>query len=218
MVPDEIKKVFEVLNSVPSGVSSSKQPKNIKKGIGKKGDEGNPKSPTKPRPGGGTNKPGNNGGVKTKCNTPPGQATRRLDAQKSTIRFQSCDKNSVKKTTEMIVTSLAYAPNAVPTQNKVKYDAAWGQAFYHYSSAISVNPQWGTITCPQEAATTRYRLDAKATATWSSQHRDKGWKDVSHRNRKGRCDRDEYPPANLVGPNDQAYLRSGLHAKGQLVR
>ncbi|KAL1610146.1 hypothetical protein SLS60_001811 [Paraconiothyrium brasiliense] len=213
LVPDDIKKVFDVLNSIPSGVSSFKTPKKIKKGSGKKGDDGNPKAPTKPRPGGGTSKPRpKNGGVKKKCNVPSRSSTMRLGAQKKTIRYQSCDKNNVKKTSELIVTSLTYAANARPTQNVKDCKAAWGQACYHCSSAIRVNPQWATITCPQEAATTAHRQHAKATATWSSQHRGKGWQKAMYR-QEAKYDRDEYPPANLMGPHDQAFVQAGWMRK-----
>jgi hypothetical protein len=85
-----------------------------------------------------------------------------------------------------------------------------------------VNPQWSTLTCPQEAATTAWRLDGPATAVWSNQHNGKGWQDPARRsppvNKAGGCGRDEYPPAYLMNSKDPAYINSGKNAQGQLVR
>ncbi|KAF5542204.1 glycoside hydrolase family 18 [Fusarium phyllophilum] len=50
LVPDEINQIFDLLSTIPSGRTSFKPPKKIKKGSGKKGDEGNPRAPAKPRP------------------------------------------------------------------------------------------------------------------------------------------------------------------------
>ncbi|KID97061.1 glycoside hydrolase family 18 protein, partial [Metarhizium majus ARSEF 297] len=62
-VPNDIKKAFEILNAVTDGVSGFKPPKKIKKGSGKKGDDGNPTNQQKPRTlnndGGGGNGGGN---------------------------------------------------------------------------------------------------------------------------------------------------------------
>jgi hypothetical protein len=104
MVPDDIKKVFDVLNSIPSGISSFKEPKNLKKGSGKKGDDGNPRAPTKPRPGGGTTKPTGNNGVKKKCNIKAGTSkTRRLGGKKNTLRLEWCDSKDTTQTSEVSV-------------------------------------------------------------------------------------------------------------------
>ncbi|KAK2599166.1 hypothetical protein QQS21_005356 [Conoideocrella luteorostrata] len=232
LVPDDIKKVFNILNTVADGVSSFKPPKNIKKGSGKKGDDGNPRSPTKPRPNtGGSGKPGNgkpggggkpgNGGIpnrKKKCFIPPGKSTQRLGGG-HTLRMLSCDKASKTQTTEMVITSVKYA-KAVPTQITAHCEARWNQACYHYRSAISVNTQWETLTCPQEAATVTFRKNAKATGKWLSEHSGKGWKKASEKDRawQAPCDMDEYPPANLLGLNDPARTNAGLNKKSQRVR
>ncbi|KAK2043887.1 hypothetical protein LZ31DRAFT_542332 [Colletotrichum somersetense] len=69
----------------------------------------------------------------------------------------------------------------------------------------------------QAAATTTYRQDASATATWSSQHRGSGW--IYKNNRQWpRCDRDEYPPAYLLDENNPAFVNLGVDRTGQLVR
>jgi hypothetical protein len=43
------------------------------------------------------------------------------------------------------------------------------------------------------------------------------WKNDQHRNAL-RCDMDEYPPAYLLTPRDQAYVLAGKHRDGQMVR
>jgi hypothetical protein len=71
LVPDEIKKVFDILNSLPDGVSSFRVPKNIPKGSGRKGDSGNPHDQSTPRAPGQI--PG--GGFKPKCRVPVSKQT-----------------------------------------------------------------------------------------------------------------------------------------------
>ncbi|KAI8680787.1 hypothetical protein LRP88_04437 [Fusarium phalaenopsidis] len=44
LVPAEIKQAFDILSFAPKDKSSYKEPTNIKKHSGKKGDEGNPRS------------------------------------------------------------------------------------------------------------------------------------------------------------------------------
>jgi hypothetical protein len=44
LVPEDFKKLFDTLSTLADGVSSFKTPKNLKKGSGKKGDEGVRKS------------------------------------------------------------------------------------------------------------------------------------------------------------------------------
>lgn len=215
LVPEDIKRIFNILSTVAGGVSSFRPPKKIKKGSGKKGDDGNPTDRAKPRPGGG----GSGGGVnkpKKKCRVPPSKSTKRMGAARNTIRMQSCvgDKTMMN---EMIITSLAFDNNAEALQVKKKCAKEHSQACFHYSSAIRVNPQWATLTCDAEAATTKHRENAKATKVWSDQHSGKGWYDPAHRVSK-QCDRDEYPPAYLLHKNHPAFINSGKNTKGQLIR
>jgi len=42
LVLDEVKEVFETFNSIADGISSFKPPRNIPRGLGQKGDDGNP--------------------------------------------------------------------------------------------------------------------------------------------------------------------------------
>ncbi|KAK4119810.1 hypothetical protein N657DRAFT_706293 [Parathielavia appendiculata] len=68
------------------------------------------------------------------------------------IRVLECVRDETR-TTEYIVTSLISVQGATPSQVKRKREAKYGQACYHYSSAIRVNNQWAALTCPPEAAT-----------------------------------------------------------------
>ncbi|KAJ2991695.1 hypothetical protein NUW58_g2206 [Xylaria curta] len=71
LVPDDIKKAFDILSNVADGVSSFKPPKNIRKGSGKKGDAANPVNLSKPkaRTGKGSNSTGSSSSStkKKKC-------------------------------------------------------------------------------------------------------------------------------------------------------
>jgi hypothetical protein len=165
LVPDELKKVFDTLNQVISGISY-KQPKNLKKGSGKKGHDGNPASKDrKPPPKAGVQKP-----KRKKCNVKKSQSTTRLGKAKNTLRIQSCS-GDVTRATDTIVVEATWGagvvPTAVPITRICDHNLA-PQACYHYSSAIDVNPQWKTLACPH--TTTRYRLDGSRTKTWQAQH------------------------------------------------
>ncbi|KAF2132617.1 carbohydrate-binding module family 24 protein [Dothidotthia symphoricarpi CBS 119687] len=218
LVPDEIKKVFDILNSITDGVSSFKKPKDDKgKGSGKKGDEANPTDRSKPK--GGTGKgPNGTGGssTKKKCNIRPGEDLKRMGAAKNTLRSQKCVADKTQKN-DMIVTSLSYKAN--PTQLPIIKNCAreHTQACYHYSSVIRGNPAWQTLTCPPEAAATAHEMRRLAPTSWSNQHDGTGWQDEQYR-REEFCDRDEYPPLYLLGPQSPAYLNSGQNVNGQLIR
>lgn len=228
LVPDDIKQAFEILNAVSDGVSGFKPPKKIKKGSGKKGDDGNPTNQQKPRTlnsggggGGGGNgggNKGNNKNTKTKpCKIRKGYSTRRLGRYKNTVQFQSCVQDKTM-TDNLIITSAHYHVNAKPTDVVKVCSEKHTQACYHYSSAIRVSPQWATITCPPEAAKPNWRQHGKATSTWSIQHDGTGWKDIAHRE-EAQCDRDEYPPAYLMNEQDDAYKWGGMpQGNGQLIR
>ena len=141
LVPDEIKKVFEVASQVVDGVSSFKKPKNLPKGSGRRGDEGNPTDRSKPRnpsSGSGGGSGGGSGSTKPKCNVPLAKKTQRMGGGKNTVRLMDCVRD-VTKTTEMVITSIIYAPNAQATQIGKPCSKQWSQACYHYSSAISAS-------------------------------------------------------------------------------
>jgi hypothetical protein len=234
LVPDDVKKAFGILNTALDGVSSFNRKKTkVKQGSGKKGDKGNPKPGDRAKPKNRVDEcplqlaakgpPGSKilgvamppcpkkPAPKRKCKVPPRQATRRLNG--NTMRTRSCSGDHTI-TNEIVITSVVYAPNANPIKVAVECKKKWGQACYHHSSAIRVNPQWATLTCPQEAATTAYRLEGVATDTWSAQHTGAGWVDDLTQH----CDRDEYPPANLLDEKSPAWYLGGKSPQGQLVR
>ncbi|KAF5573899.1 glycoside hydrolase family 18 [Fusarium pseudoanthophilum] len=191
LVPDDIKEVFDWLSAIPTGRSRFKPPKKIKKGSGKKGDAGNPRSAPGPqKPPTGTGSGSNPKPKKKKCKVSPKQATQRLGGGKNTLRLVGCDPNDVKTTTNLVVTTL--------------------------TSAQSNNPHWSTLDCPQAAATNSYRNDAAATATWNLEHKGSGWTDAA--NYKVACDRDEFPPAYLLAETDDAFTEAGKSRKGQRLR
>ncbi|KAF2972656.1 hypothetical protein GQX73_g874 [Xylaria multiplex] len=216
-VPDELKKIFDVLSGVPTGRTSFKTPKKIRKGSGRKGDNGNPTDRSRPRPGSGTG-PNGSGGVskKKRCRIPAGQSTTRLGRFKNTLRKQDCVSSTTRKV-DLVITSLEYAASATPMAVVKTCSQAFSQACFHYSSAIRVNPSWATLTCDEEAATTAHRLNGAATAGWSLQHNGAGWLDAANR-REPRCQRDEYPPAYLLYRRHPAFVNSGRDRTGQLVR
>lgn len=218
ILPDEVNKVFDILSQVSLDKSSYKQPKNIQKGSGRKGDKGNPKSPSKPRPTATRSGGGSSSGPSSTpaCKIKSGQSTTRLMGPKHTLRIQSCVADKTHRT-EWVVTSAIYDAN--PTTLTVKGDCAAqnSQACYHYSSVIRNRPIWSTLTCPPEAASTAYRNDGFATATWRSLHNGGLRKDDTDWTKEG-CQMDEYPPAYYMGPNDPAFLQGGKDITGQMIR
>ncbi|KAL6712340.1 hypothetical protein ACN47E_000217 [Coniothyrium glycines] len=219
LVPDEIKQIFDILNMIPDGVSSFKKPKDGKgKGSGKKGDDANPTDRSKPK--GGTGKgPNGTGGSskKKKCNIPAGMDLMRMGEAKNTLRSQSCVADKTQKR-DMVVTSLRYKTNPTPLPVIKHCDAAHTQACYHYSSVIRNNrAAWETITCPPEAAATSWEMPRRAPAAWSRQHDGANWQNEAYRQEEF-CDRDEYPPLYLLGPNSPAYVNAGQNTNGQMIR
>ena len=211
LVPDEVKEVFNILNSVTDGMSSFRKPKNIPKGSGRKGDSGNPHDQSTPRAPG-TVGGGGGGGNRPRCRIPASKKSQRLGGGKNILRVLECVRDKTN-TTEYHVTSLISAPGAVATQVQHGCKAAWTQACYHYSSAIRVNPQWATLTCPPEAATTAKGRDKDSPAlrTWNAEHSGAGWK-------MDDCDRDEFPAAYFLNDQMPEWTLGGQDARGQLVR
>lgn len=134
---------------------------------------------------------------------------------KNTLRVQSCVDNKTVKS-EIIVTSLTWTPGTPKTQMPLLCKKGWEQACYHYSSAIRVNPDWASLTCPLAAATTASsRIGASAVEAWSAQHTGKGWTDGLA---AAKCERDEFPPLYFLDLQDPIRLNSGMNSRGQLVR
>ncbi|KAG8626437.1 hypothetical protein KVT40_005382 [Elsinoe batatas] len=225
LVPDELRQVFDILSTVADGVTRFKAPPNLKKGSGRKGDAGNPNDRTKKRDesdrggnSGGNNNNNNNGVSKPqkKCKVPPGKGTTRMGGG-HTLRRQICKGETLHKT-DMIITTLDWPANAQPTAFGHECRDVWSQACWHYSSAVSVNPQWRTLDCPPGAATTKVasRIAAPATKVYSQQHNGKGW--TPKPDKQNNCQRDEWPPAYLLSTDLEAFTESGKSSKGQLVR
>lgn len=227
-MPDDLKKVFDILNTVADGASSFEKPAKIGRISGRKGDASNPIDRSKPRPGSGVNsgnpgKGGNGPKKQPNCVIRPGNEWSRDGPALNTLQSRSCDRQDRTTTDEWVVTSITYGPT--PTAIAAHCSEKWSQACYHYSSAIRVNPQWVTLTCPDAAATTAYRdtitninKSPMATNAYKSQHRGKGWL-LKRDGREGpKCDIDEYPPAYLLDKQHDAWKFSGIDNRGQLVR
>lgn len=228
LVPDEIKQVFDILSEVPGGRSSFRGLKNIKKGSGKKGDEGNPTDRSAPRPIGGKKKPpagGNNPKPsptpKPKCSVPKASQTQQLGILHNTLQLVECDSNNKTITTLMVSTTLTYAAKATPTGITKTCKELHTQACYHYSSANVNNPHWSTLICPQAAAIPSRNRGAnapvpQATATWQSEHIGR-WRQRSLRDEKS-CDMDEWPPAYLIEETSDTFKNAGIDRSGQRMR
>jgi hypothetical protein len=228
LVPDEFKQVFDILSMVPTGRSSYRTPKNIKKGSGKKGDDGNPTDRSAPRPIGGKKPPGGSNPKPTPtptptptpkpaCSIPKASETQQTGNAHNTLRLVSCDKNDNTVTTDMVVTTLTYAANARTTDIVRTCSDEHTQACYHYSSINSNNPHWSTLVCPSMAAKpSRVRENGKATATWKSEHT--GWIDEKSIRDTASCDKDEWPPAYLLDQTSDAIKQGGIDKRGQRMR
>ncbi|KAK4184949.1 hypothetical protein QBC35DRAFT_538819 [Podospora australis] len=179
----EIQEVFDILNQVAEGISSFRRPKNIPRGSGRKGDSGNPTDRSRPRPN--HNPPAQ----RKKCNIP-------------------VDKTI---TTDYIVNSVTWRPNAPPLCYEARCLKVWASVCHFYSYAIRMNPDWSTLTC-EEATVTQpknHRDAIVATGSWSAARSGQGWTDIAYRRHTGTCDRDEYPPAYLLHPGHTAVMLGG---------
>lgn len=216
LVPDDIKTLFQILNTAADGVSSFRAPKNFGKHSRKKGDEANPHDQSTPRA------PIRTNTKKTGCKIPPSKKERRMGRGLNTVRRLICDAKDKTQTHDEIVVSAVYAANAVATKIETDCPAVASQACYHYSSANQVNPHWAVLTCPPEAASTAWRFEGVATSTWEKQH--KKWMRSPHLDAVKAnpvysvCQMDEWPPAYLLAANDPAMVLGGINTLGQAVR
>lgn len=229
LVPDNIKKVFGILSNLPPGISSFTAPKNIKKGSGKKGDRGNPHEKDRDPPGTPRRDPKKDNDDNCKRKRAPGGAsscssssvtptcriqgtssTRLGRAGRNTYREDHCS-GSVTVRTEWIITSITYQAGAPSSAVETQCAAKHSHACYHYSSVLDNHPNWRTLPCPTEAASTEHRLDGDATSVYLAQHTGNGWIP------KG-CDKDEYPPAYLLDSANPIYINGGHNDNGQMVR
>ncbi|KAK4118928.1 carbohydrate-binding module family 24 protein [Parathielavia appendiculata] len=219
LVPDEVKRVFEVLSTVVDGVSSFKEPPNIQRNSGRKGDDANPTDRSKPKAGNGSGPNGiGSGGIRKRrrCSIRPLQSTIIVGNPDNTLRYQSCtpDGNGGSTTTktDMVITSLVFGPT--PTTIEQVCSKAWSQACYHYSSAIAQNPQWGVLECVH-GNVKNPENDRPGVRKWYSQA-DDSWRDGAYRD-AARCDADEYPPRYFLRDSDPEMQKAGQPG-GQLMR
>ncbi|KAI1840734.1 hypothetical protein JX266_013079 [Neoarthrinium moseri] len=142
-----------------------------------------------------------------------------------------CNQQGSTVTHEFKITSLSYSANAKPTLINATCKKEWSQACYHYSSAISVQPAWKTLTCPPEAAVTeKPRFHSPAVGKWKARHPKKnkkvdlGWWDKTGAagskliEYQQECQVDEFPPMYLLSKTDTAIKQGGSDNTGQLVR
>lgn len=139
---------------------------------------------------------------------------------KNTIMSYDVDcKAKVTTTHQTIITSLVYPNNLAPTQVTATCKSEYGQACYHYSSVISNNKQWATLTCPEAAATSANdRKDTGIVDKWSTSRNGKGWIEPSLSSMSPQCDRDEYPPVYLIDPSGSVAKDRGTSKAGQRLR
>ncbi|KAH6688887.1 glycoside hydrolase family 18 protein [Plectosphaerella plurivora] len=234
LVPEEIKRIFDILSLVPTDKSSYRQPKNLKKGSGKKGDSANPTDRALPKAGTGSgpNGLGSNGVKKQKkCRVPAKESTKLLMKAKNTLRVQSCvsaGPGGLSTTTkeEWVVTAVSFGAQA--TTVSATCSLRWSQACFHYSSVVSNNPRWSVLTCPGSTASSSDSTRSRgAVATWSAQHHD-SWRQAADRwnppqpkvnggTREPGCDADEYPPIYLLADSSTEIQQAGKTG-GQLIR
>lgn len=235
LVPEDLQKAFDIVDSVSGHIRPFKPPKGVKKGSGKKGDVSNPlKRDRLPRA------------------DFPGPAKARVDAQKAgklgddacvipkdkqvrkigsnTVRELVCDDQKKTSTVDWIVTSVNYPTvTAAPTvEVTATCSKQYGQACQHYSSVIRENPKFAKVTCAPDAGTINLKRDpAPAAAKWQKEHSGEGWLDAPQdaktnpdkaKNLTELCDKIEYPPSALIDAKSPDFLQGGSRKDAQLIR
>lgn len=220
LVPEEIRRVFDILSTVAGGVSSFREPKNIGKHSSKKGDSTNPTDRSKPKAGNGSgvNGLGNGGGVqkKRKCRVPPAKSTMIQGRLLNTLMSQSCVAAGGGTSTTMkevkVVTSVVFGPT--PTIVELTCKKEWGQACYAISSAVAHNNQWAAIPCVNGKS--KQDEDSRpGLAEYYRQHVG-SWRDATNR-KEPECDVDEFPPRYLLDDNSVEMTNVGKKG-GQVMR
>ncbi|KAH8692466.1 glycoside hydrolase family 18 protein [Phaeosphaeriaceae sp. PMI808] len=210
LVPEEIKKLFGILSAVPSGITSFVEPKRLRRGSGRRNDDGNPNERDRSNP----SAPQKPQSTQKKCKPPPSKVV----GPAQNVWQQGQCKNGQTHLTQWVITSLSHIKNPGTVTVKGHCKKKWSQACYHYSSAISVSPAWSTMECHTNAASTAWRLEGKMTKVWSDTHNGDGWLHKKHRVQQD-CDRDEYPPAYFIkDQNDPILINGGVAPGGQLMR
>lgn len=102
LVPDDIKKVFGILSTVADGVTSFKEPKNLRRGSGKKGDNGNPHESDRSKP----SAPTAPKKTKKKCNIKKKDVSKLGGAAKNVWMKAQCI-NDMTHSTQYIISKFA---------------------------------------------------------------------------------------------------------------
>jgi hypothetical protein len=105
LVPDEIKKIFGILTAVADGVSSFVEPRRLRRGSGRRGDDGNPHESDRSTPSASV-PPRTN----AKCKINPNDVSKQMGPAKNVWRRQEC-KNGVTHQTEMIISKAIALPS-----------------------------------------------------------------------------------------------------------
>lgn len=234
MVPEDLQKAFDIVDTVSGHIRPFKAPKGVKKGSGKKGDASNPlkrdrlprddfPGPAKARAD--AEKAGKLGDA---CVIPKDKQVRKVGS--NTVRELVCDDQQKTSTVDWIVTSVVYpTATAAPTvQVTATCSKQYGQACEHYSSVIRENPKVATVTCAPDAGSINPKRDpAPAAAKWQKEHSGQGWLDAPQdaktnpdkaKNLTEICDKSEYPPSVLIDPKSQEFLQGGTAKDAQLIR
>ncbi|GIZ37972.1 hypothetical protein CKM354_000139900 [Cercospora kikuchii] len=223
LIPEDLRSAFDIMSLV-SGGSSFRAPKNIPRGSGRKGDTGNPKDQSTPRPPTTTtSEPANTAsadchvaGTTSAClptATPnayvscqnPGviKTWQKMSEYQNVVRRSTCGANRRWTINDYSVTSLEYPVNGMPVTKTgtCSLDSREWPACRHYSSAIRVRPQYATITCIEEQAkvSPANSIRRPHVSVWRQQHSGSGWLETTRRPYQGECQVDEYPPAYLLG-------------------
>jgi hypothetical protein len=208
LVPEEVKKVFGILNEVTGVESDFKKPKGGRQGAGKKGDKHNPKDQSTPRSPKPTEPPKARNNRVRKCRTTGAKLPERLhNGAKGgwhVVKQSSCGTNQQWTTSYYTVTSAIYPTNGKTSVSTVLCGGGnVGPACRHYSSAISARPTYATQICPEEKAKALpgpKKVGSPAVRRWKSTH-DDTWRAPQHRAHKDQCDVDEWPPAYFLDSN-----------------
>lgn len=223
LIPDDLRKAFDTLNTVSdhiSGRGSIKTPKG-KSGTGKKGDRNNPRSFQRPpkRPTNGKPPPNKNHG---KCK---GKTDKYFQRRVNTFDHVYCDKKDGKQTTDRwVATSVTYSKAKREKLVSGTCRESWSQACYHYSSVIRNNPKWSTLKCKAGGGTAGLgtkkltRDGGPATDVWLAEHIEESWIGKPQQGLRAKCDKDEYPGAYFFNKNDKDYKDGGKRGDAQLVR
>ncbi|CEJ93113.1 hypothetical protein VHEMI08726 [[Torrubiella] hemipterigena] len=234
LVPDDLKKAFDIVDEVSGHLKPFKAPKGVAKHSGKLGDKTNPFKKARlakaevPGPPEGREALKKVPQLLEKCEIPKEKQFRKIGVH--TVRELACADDHKTTTTNWVVTSINYpTATSVPTvMATATCSKEYGQACHHYSSAIRQNSKFATVTCPPDAGTTAVHRDpAPATVAWQKEHSGQGWLDLppnlkdnkeQAQNLSALCDKAVWPPSELLDAKSPDFLEGGKRKDAQLVR